>query len=170
MFKGSFPLRDIIGPGTVRQGDIVDNVEVRSFLNGLHAALKGRTDDLLSDNVSAWKGIKAHKISFKNRDNPQSFACLLKSFLFFHHDLIGVRTVNDNLVATHPCDRNNRREGMTSWRHIAQGFWEPTRKGLSSSCSFCSGVARYVRSKSRMSLVIYVPIRGCKMNSVSSNS
>jgi hypothetical protein len=139
VFKGSFPFRGIIGPGIVRQGDIVDNVEVRSFLNRLHSVLKGRTDYFLSDNVSAWKGIKAHKISFKNRDNPQSFTCLLKSFLFFHHDLIGVCTVNDNLVATYPCDRKDPREGMTSWRHIAQGFWESTLKSLFSSLIFLLG-------------------------------
>jgi hypothetical protein len=117
----------------------MDNVEVRSFLNRFHTALKGRTDDLLSDDVSAWKGIKADKISLKNRDNAQSFACLLESLLFFRHDLIGVRTVNDTLVATYPCDRKNPCEGMNSWRHIAQGFWEPTLKGLSSSLFFLLG-------------------------------
>jgi hypothetical protein len=147
VFKGSFPLRGNIGPGTVRKGDIVDNVEVRSFLNRLHPALKGRTDDVLSNDVSAWKGIKAHKISFKNRDDPQSFACLLKSLLFFHHDLIGVRTVNHILVAAYPCYRKNPREGMASWRHIAQGFWELTLEGLSSSLLFLLGSCVVYSSK-----------------------
>jgi hypothetical protein len=125
----------------------VENVEVRSFFDRLHAALKGRTDNLLSDNVSAWKGIKAHKISLKNRDNFQSFACLLELFLFFHHYLIGVYTVHDNLVTTYPCDRKNPCEGMTSWRHIAQRFWEPKLKGLSSSLFFLLGSCVVYSSK-----------------------
>ena len=170
MFKGSFPLRGIIGPGTVRKGDIVDNVEVRSFLNRLHPALKGRTDDLLSDDVSAWKGIKAHKISLKNRDNPQSFACLLESFLFFHHNLIGVRTVNDILVATYPSDRKNPREGMTSWRHIAQGFWESTLKGLSSSLIFLLGSCVVYSSKKPHSFCYLRNDKRRQMDIVSSNS
>jgi len=163
VFKGSFPFKGILGPCTVRKGDIVDNVEVRSFLNRLHPALKGRTDDLLSDNVSAWKGIKAHEISLKNRDNPQSFACLLKSLLFFHHDLIAVRTVNDILVAAYPCDRKNPREGMTSWRHIAQGFWEPILEGLSSSLFFLLGSCVVYSSKKPHS-PRYLRTYTCKQN------
>ena len=170
MFKGSFPFRGIIGPGTVRKRDIMDNVEVRSFLNRLHPALKGRTDDLLSDDVSAWKGIKAQEISLKNRDNPQSFACLLKSLLFFHHDFVGVRTVNDILVAAYPCDRKNPREGMTSWRHIAQGFWEPTLEGLSSSLFLLLGSCLVCSFKKPHSFCYLRNDKRKQMDSISSNS
>jgi hypothetical protein len=148
----------------------VENVEVRSFLNRLHAALKGRTYDLLSDNVSAWKGIKAHKISLKNRDKPQSFACLLKSLLFFHHNLIGVRTVHDILVATYPCDRKKPREGMASWRHIAQGFWEPRLEGLSSSLIFLLGGCLVCSFKKPHSFCYLRNDTRRQMESISSNS
>ena len=170
MFKGSLRLRVTVESAAVRQGDIVDNVEVRSFFNRFHAVPKGRTYDLLSDNVSAWKGIKAHKVSLKNRDKPQSFACLLKSLLFLHHNLIGIRAVNDSLVAAYPCDRKKPGEGMASWRHIAQGFWEPTLAGLSSSLFLLLACCVVCSFKKPHSFCYLRKDKRKQMNSISSNS